>query len=97
MYFLCFTGDLNFIQIDGLQLHYIDEGGKNDPIILFLHGVPTWSFTFRKIFPFCIDSGYRVIAPDLPGELGEVPDVDLLSGALDGLGKLDPRGVYFLF
>lgn len=57
----------NFIEIEGVRIHYIDEGNKDVPTILFLHGVPTWSYTFRNIFPICINKGYRVIAPDLPG------------------------------
>jgi haloalkane dehalogenase len=57
----------NFVEIDGIKIHYVDEGGFNDPVVLFLHGVPTWSFTFRKIIPECAAAGNRVIAPDLPG------------------------------
>jgi len=56
-----------FILVDGLRIHYIDEGNHSGPVILFLHGVPTWSYTFRKIFPECLKSGNRVIAPDIPG------------------------------
>lgn len=57
----------NFVEIDALNIHYIDEGKKDGLVILFLHGVPTWSYTFRKIFPSCLDAGLRIIAPDLPG------------------------------
>ncbi len=57
----------NYVQVEGVRLHYIDEGSSANPVILLLHGVPTWSFTFRKIIPECVLAGYRVIAPDLPG------------------------------
>ena len=57
----------NFVQIEGIKIHYVDEGCLDDPVLLFLHGVPTWSFTFRKIIPECVAAGNRVIAPDLPG------------------------------
>ena len=57
----------NFVEIEGLKIHFVAEGEIDAPTILFLHGVPTWSFTFRKIFPVCINEGYRVIAPDFPG------------------------------
>ncbi len=57
----------NFVTIDGLKSHYIDEGESGSPTMLFLHGVPTWSFTFRKLIPLCVARGIRVIAPDLPG------------------------------
>ena len=37
----------NYMIIDGLRVHYLDEGPKDaDPIILF-HGEPTWSYLFR--------------------------------------------------
>lgn len=57
----------NFINIDGTKLHYLDEGLKTAPVILFLHGVPTWSYTFRNVFPKLVEGGYRTILPDLPG------------------------------
>jgi haloalkane dehalogenase len=57
----------NFVEIDNVKLHFIEEGEKDAPTILFLLGVPTWSYTFRKIFPVCLNAGYRIIAPDLPG------------------------------
>jgi len=57
----------HFLVVSGYRLHYIDLGEKNAPVILFLHGVPAWSYTFRKIAPLCAEAGYRVVAPDLPG------------------------------
>jgi len=51
----------------GVKLHYLDEGDRSAPVIIFMHGVPTWSYTFRHIIPECTAAGYRVIAPDLPG------------------------------
>ena len=53
----------NYIDFDGLQMHYIDEGiGET---ILALHGEPTWSYLYRKFLP--VLSNYRFIAPDLIG------------------------------
>jgi haloalkane dehalogenase len=57
----------NFVSVDGLDIHYLDEGDFHDPVILFLHGVPTWSYVFRNMFPGIIHAGYRVVCPDLPG------------------------------
>ena len=38
----------NYMEIDGLRIHYLDEGSKDaDPIILF-HGEPAWSFYLEK-------------------------------------------------
>jgi len=53
-----------YVQIDGLRMHYIDEG-DGDPI-LCLHGEPTWSYLYRKLIPTLV-SGNRVVAPDFIG------------------------------
>ena len=57
----------NYMIIDGLRIHYLDEGPKDaDPIILF-HGEPTWSYLFRKMIPVLTEAGHRVIVPDMVG------------------------------
>ena len=57
----------NYIIIDGLRIHYLDEGPKDaDPIILF-HGEPAWSYLFRKMIPVLTGAGHRVIVPDMIG------------------------------
>ena len=57
----------NYMIIDGLRIHYLDEGPKDaDPIILF-HGEPTWSYLFRKMIPVLAEAGHRVIVPDMVG------------------------------
>ncbi len=55
----------NYVEIDGLRLHYVDEG-EGRPIVCF-HGVPTWSYLYRKMLAPLRDAGYRVICPDLAG------------------------------
>ena len=57
----------NYLEIDGLRIHYLDEGPKNGEIIYLLHGEPAWSYLFRKMIPILTDAGYRVIAPDMIG------------------------------
>ncbi|NES83711.1 MAG: alpha/beta fold hydrolase, partial [Moorea sp. SIO2B7] len=57
----------NYVVIDGLRMHYLDEGNKNDPVVLLLHGEPTWSFLYRQMIPVFVEAVYRVIAPDLIG------------------------------
>lgn len=48
-------------------MHYLDEGDRKRPIVLLLHGEPSWSFLYRNIIPPLVKHGYRVIAPDLIG------------------------------
>ncbi|HLL82705.1 MAG TPA: haloalkane dehalogenase, partial [Longimicrobium sp.] len=50
-----------------LRMHYVDEGPKDGPIVLLIHGEPTWSYLYRKMIPVLVDAGLRAIAPDLIG------------------------------
>ena len=50
---------------DGLRMAYIDEG--SGPVVLLMHGEPSWSFLYRKMIPVLLDAGCRVVAPDLIG------------------------------
>jgi haloalkane dehalogenase len=57
----------NYLKVDGIQMHYVDEGPKNRNPILLLHGEPSWSYLYRHMIPLCAGEGYRAIAPDLIG------------------------------
>lgn len=57
----------HYIDIDGLRMHYVDEGPASGATVLLLHGEPTWSFLYRHMIPPLVDSGFRVVAPDLIG------------------------------
>src|SRR5207245_5341155 len=37
----------HWMDIDGNQVHYVDEG--HGPVVLLLHGNPDWSFLYRNI------------------------------------------------
>ena len=50
-----------------LRMHYLDEGAADAPVVLMLHGEPSWSYLYRKMIPIVTAAGYRVIAPDLIG------------------------------
>ena len=50
-----------------LRMHFVDEGPRDAPIALMLHGEPTWSFLYRKMIPLVAAAGYRAIAPDMIG------------------------------
>lgn len=54
--------------LDGLRLHYLDEGPQNaSRTWLLVHGLPGWSYEFRHMIPILLAAGDRVIAVDLPG------------------------------
>ena len=57
----------NYVDIDGLQMHYVDEGPRDAPTVLMLHGEPSWSFLYRHMIPPIVAVGYRAVAPDLIG------------------------------
>lgn len=50
----------------GLRQHYLDEGDATAPVVVLLHGNPTWSFYYRKLIPPLARS-HRVIVPDHMG------------------------------
>jgi pimeloyl-ACP methyl ester carboxylesterase len=52
---------LNYLDFDGHQLHYIDEG--KGETILFIHGTPSWSFDYRNVIKN-LRSRYRCVAFD---------------------------------
>jgi haloalkane dehalogenase len=55
----------HYADVDGLRVHYVDEG--SGPVVLLLHGEPTWSYLYRKMIPVLTAAGLRAIAPDLVG------------------------------
>ena len=55
----------NYAQVDGLRMHYLDEGQGN-PVVCF-HGEPTWAYLYRKMLPPLVAGGLRVICPDYAG------------------------------
>jgi haloalkane dehalogenase len=50
-----------------LRVHHLDEGPPGAPVVLLLHGEPSWSFLYRKMIPVLTDAGLRCVAPDLVG------------------------------
>lgn len=61
-----------------LRMHYLDEGPRDAPIILLLHGQGCWSYIYRKMIPLLVDGGMRVIAPDYIGfgRSDKLPDTE---------------------
>ena len=44
-------------------MHYLDEGPRDAPPVLMLHGNPTWSFYYRNLV-LALRDRYRCIVPD---------------------------------
>jgi haloalkane dehalogenase len=56
-----------YFEVDGLRMHYIDEGPREASPVLLLHGEPTWSFLYRHMIARLVAEGHRTVAPDLMG------------------------------
>ena len=54
----------NYFDIDGVRMHFVDEGPKDAPVALLMHGMPTWSYLYRNMIPHLRAAGYRCVAPD---------------------------------
>ena len=52
---------------DTLRVHYLDEGPADGPVVLLMHGEPSWSFLYRHMIPVLTAAGLHCIAPDLVG------------------------------
>jgi haloalkane dehalogenase len=50
-----------------LRVHYVDEGPADGPVVLLMHGEPSWAYLYRHMIPPLAAAGYRCIAPDLVG------------------------------
>ena len=50
-----------------LRIHYVREGAPDAPVVLLLHGEPSWSYLYRTMIPVLTQAGLQIIAPDLVG------------------------------
>lgn len=68
----------NWCEVDGIPVHYIDEG--QGPVLLLVHGNFMWSFSYRRLIK-ALSKSFRCISIDLAG-MG-------LSGKPHNLGRPD--------
>jgi haloalkane dehalogenase len=50
-----------------LRMAYVDAGPADAPVVLLLHGEPSWSFLYRHVIDELVAAGLRAVAPDLVG------------------------------
>jgi pimeloyl-ACP methyl ester carboxylesterase len=53
-------------KVDGLTIFYREDGAKDAPTLLLLHGLPSSSRMFEPLFARLADR-YHLVAPDYPG------------------------------
>ena len=54
-------------RVPPVRMHYVEAGPADGPVVVLLHGQPTWSFMYRSVIGALADSGMHVIAPDNVG------------------------------
>jgi len=57
----------HYVDVDGLRLHYLDEGPRSGRPVVCFHGEPTWVYLYRKVIVPLVAAGRRVVAVDYAG------------------------------
>src|SRR5919199_2790985 len=58
--------------VNGVRLHYVEAG--EGPLVLLLHGFPSFWYSWRFQIPTLAAAGFHVVAPDMRGyNLSEKP------------------------
>ena len=52
---------------DGLRVAYVQAGPADGPVVVLVHGEPTWGYLYRRMIPPLVEVGLRVVVPDLVG------------------------------
>lgn len=53
----------HWLDLSGIRMHFLDEGPRDAPVVLMVHGNPTWSFYYRNLV-LALRDRYRCIVPD---------------------------------
>src|SRR6185437_14750156 len=81
----------HFINVNNINLHYIDYENDNPPILL-MHGLTANAHAFDGLVANCLTTHFRVISPDLRGRgQSDHPafQYSMEDHALDIIGLLD--------
>jgi haloalkane dehalogenase len=62
----------HYTEVDGgslgsLRIAHVDVGPADGPVMLLMHGEPSWSYLYRKMISVLVAAGFRCLAPDLVG------------------------------
>ena len=95
----------NYVQVESdgaaaVRMHYVAAGPKDGPVVLLVHGQPTWSYLYRKVIGVLADAGLRAVAPDnigygrsdkltAPTDYTVRRHIDWLHGLVTGLDLRD--------
>ncbi|KAJ1684214.1 hypothetical protein LUZ63_020507 [Rhynchospora breviuscula] len=63
-----FTYEPRYAELaDGVRMAWVEAGPADGPVVLLLHGEPSWSYLYRSMIPVLAEAGLRAVAPDLVG------------------------------
>jgi cis-3-alkyl-4-acyloxetan-2-one decarboxylase len=62
-----FPFEARYLQAGDVRIHYVDEGPRDAPTLLFVHGNPTWSYMWRTQIGALSQQGRRCVALDHMG------------------------------
>ena len=82
------------VTTNGVDLHVVDEGPDEGPVVVLAHGFPELAWSWRHQIPVLAAAGYRVLAPDQRGygrssRPEAITDYDIVHLTDDLLGLLD--------
>lgn len=85
------------IKTNGVNLHVVQAGPDNGPLVILLHGFPEFWYGWQAQIPALVEAGFRVWVPDQRGyNLSDKPthitDYDLNKLAADVIGLIDAAG-----
>ena len=88
----------HYAVINGIGAHFVEQGPRDGPAVVFCHGFPMLWFSWHRQIPVLAEAGYRVIAPSMRGMgQAEVPpdpeDYSVAAITGDLLGLLDYCGI----
>jgi len=91
-----------YIETNGIRLHVVQDGPKEGPLVILLHGFPEFWYSWRQQIPFLASAGYQVWAPDQRGyNLSDKPDgiaaYSIHELAADVIGLIDASGQEKIF
>jgi epoxide hydrolase 4 len=56
------------VEVDrGVRLHVVEEGERQWPLVVLLHGFPEFWYSWRAQIPVLAEAGFHVVAPDMRG------------------------------
>jgi cis-3-alkyl-4-acyloxetan-2-one decarboxylase len=62
-----FPFEPRYFEAGDVRIHYVDEGPREAPTLLFVHGNPTWSYMWRRPIAALSGQGRRCVAFDHMG------------------------------